>query len=169
MKLLKTTLLLFLFVPVGCASLKDFQEMSPDGRAEYVCERNAEVESLESQIDFLAAQADEAEDAIAVGYRLREFCKEVPLVTSTEEVCETDKDGKKICKTKSNVSREVVCEQQAVPIDGEFERKRIKENRAAIRRLDADADRAYTRCYDRVRPMSAEEAFEYYRASRSGF
>ena len=168
-KLQAAALMPLLLAAGGCASLKDFEAMTPDGRASFVCERHPNVASLEARISGLAAQLNEAEAAIAAGYRLREFCREEPVVTSSEEVCETDANGKKTCKTTSNVSREVVCEQKPIPIEGEFERKKIRDYRANIRKLDADADRAYSRCYDKVLPLTAEEAYDYYRSSRGDF
>lgn len=168
-KLKTVALMPLLLAAGGCASLKDFEAMTPDGRAVFVCERHPNVASLEVRISHLAAQVNEAEAAVAAGYRLREFCREEPIVTYTE-VCEPpDADGGKTCKTTPSVSREIFCEQKPIPIEGEFERKKIRNYRANIRKLNADADKTYSRCYDKILPLSAEDAYDYYRSSRSDF
>ena len=70
----------------GCASVEDFRAMPPAERADYVCERHREVVSLEGEISATESLASDTRNAIAAGYRTREVCRQVPFVSSTEEV-----------------------------------------------------------------------------------
>ena len=153
----------------GCASVEDFRAMPPAERADYVCERHREVVSLEGEISATESLASDTRNAIAAGYRTREVCRQVPFVSSTEEVCETDKKGRKVCKKKSKVSRQTVCDETVVAIDGRLEQEKLRDYQRELRDLNARADSAFDRCHEHVRRMSADRAFDYYQSNRGGF
>ena len=146
----------------GCASLEDFQQMGPSERASYVCDRDSDLAAVQYEINGTEAALHEVQDAIAKGYRLRQFCKEVPIVSSSEEVCKTD-EGVKTCKTKSKISHETACEEKPIAIDGQLEREKESQHRDDLSQLRVLWDEKYNRCFNTVRQMSAEEAFQYHK------
>lgn len=71
----KLPLALLVFLLTGCgASLSDLQDMSADGRAEYVCERRPEVESLQRKVNQSAGAVQKIEKALKTGYWERKKC-----------------------------------------------------------------------------------------------
>ena len=156
----------------GCASLDDFRAMAPSERADYVCERHRDVQDLDARINETESAIVETSSAIAAGYRLHRSCKQVPVTRTTEERCTTEKnkDGEdvKVCKETAKISHEQVCEDVPVTIDGAFERQKLADYRADLRGLEGEWSRAFDSCFDEVRGMSAERAFDFYQANRGG-
>lgn len=165
----KTTVILMSLLAGGCASLEDFQAMAPRERADYVCERNSYVSQAKRQVQITESELAEVEQAIAAGYRMSYFCREVPVVTSSQEVCQTDSKGVKTCKTNQKIEKEEACEEKPIPIDGQLEREKESQYRSDLAQLRVIWDDRYDACFNTVRGMSAQEAFDYHKSGSSVF
>ena len=156
----------------GCASLEDFQSMSPDVRADYVCERHRDIIALDAEIDSVDSFITDTEYAIARGYRLHRSCRRVPTVVSTEERCRTETDeagaATRVCKEESQLSHTEICEDVPISIDGDLERAKLADYESDLRALQRRVDDEFNTCHGAVRAMSPTRAFEYYESVRGG-
>ncbi|MGI9306824.1 MAG: hypothetical protein ACR2P5_05910, partial [Gammaproteobacteria bacterium] len=141
----------------GCAAtLEDFHDMPPEERAGYICERHWEARQIYDDLINAEGRASVTAQAIARGYRLHSACEFVPVTVTKEERCTTDKDGAKVCREVSEVSREEVCRDEPVAIDGRLEKEKLDGYRQEIRELQAEYDGVYEKCFAQTRAMSAE-------------
>ncbi len=156
----------------GCATIEDFRAMPPSERADYVCERHPQVSDLSSQLSSIDAHITDIEHALSTGYRYHSFCKQVPVVEESEEVCEDEIRSPtltvKKCKTKSSIHHKTVCEETPVVIDRTLERENLREYRREASDLNSRYNREFNICHTKVRKMTAAEAFEYHEASSRG-
>ena len=169
-KLLSFLVLLVLLS--GCASLEDFQSMSPNARADYVCERHRDIMALDAEIDSVDSFITDTEYAIARGYRLHHSCRRVPTVVSTEERCTTEKDEKgaetRVCKEESQLSHTEICEDVPIGIDSNLEHAKLANYENDLRVLQRRVNDDFNTCHGAVRGMSPRQTFEYYRSVRGG-
>lgn len=143
--------------------------MPPPERADYVCSRHWETRQINDELANTEGLITETENVIARGYRLHRSCEFVPVTVSKEERCKTNKDGEKVCKETSDLKHAEVCKDLPVAIDGQFEREKLSEYRGRHRSLEAEYNRSYDACFAQVRPMSAQQAFDYFQSVKDGF
>ena len=159
----------------GCASLDDFRGMSPSERADYVCDRHYDVKQLDAEIAAAESEIADISAALARGFRLHRYCKQIPVKRKTREKCSTEQQNSEsgggeveVCEEISEIKHEEFCEDIPVPIDGEFERDKRDRRRGELRNLENELARVFTACTNEVRQMSAERAFDYYQSHRGG-
>ncbi len=175
------TIALSVTVLSGCSTIKtleDFNNMSSQRRAEDVC-NNANAERIANeaikQIDAerKAIKAVVVERALALyrGYRVHKSCTSKP---KTKMVC--SKLGSKVtCKEEEELGSIILgkkiksCTETPVPIDPDYEERKMKE--AVPRTLKLKADRAlkvsdrnnkWDECIVRVKTLPVSEAHLHY-------
>ena len=160
----------------GCAAtLEDFQAMTASERADYLCNRHRQVESLDDDINKLEKQIAELEGVLTRGYRLHRSCKSVPLEivgidAEKKTVCYRD-ERKIFCKQVDDVTgfeleEREVCEDVPVEIDGDLERDKMREAVRLVNEYRREADALFDQCYRKARQMGAEDAFRFYQSVR---
>lgn len=112
--------------------------------------------------DDALQSARDTEAAIAQGYRLHQSCKEI-YVPSTSE-CHTDIEGVTRCTQSSE--KETVCEDLPVAIDGTLEKEKLKNYQDSHKQYSHRFNKKMRECKLYVRPLSAQEAFDYYQRVR---
>ena len=158
----------------GCVSVDDFRKMSPAERAVFVCDRNGEVKGLGKQIEDMAADIAEIEEALHRGYRVHRSCKQVPVTGTTtsrktvKSKCTPDGKGGQVCEEQEVITEEptteyrTVCEEIPVAIDPEFEKEKLRSEQWRIEDVAAIRNEVYAACILEVESMTAEEAYDFH-------
>ena len=159
----------------GCTTLKDFEAMSPQQRADFVCVNEPDIKQFAAEMSGYRGRIAEINQAIERGYRVHVSCHYEAV-----EVCETvdhdhargGTDGKRhhhrADHAGSGHSHEhktewhKVCIETPVAIDGQLERDKKADYRNLLNVSRAAHHEAFMQCHERVRPMSAGEAYSYY-------
>jgi hypothetical protein len=160
-----TTLLLFLG---ACASLEDFQNMSPDERAQKVCEGSSAYAGRARSLRQLSAEIAEKEDLLAHGYRVYEQCQIVAFTVPGNTVDCGNATGEALqnCQqgnTPPTTERRKVCMETRVPIDYAYESSALRDLRMSRESLDEQHEQLTYACQARVESMPAARAFSLYK------
>ncbi len=163
---------IFSMFTLGCtATLEDFYGMSKFKRADLVCshskiarERKSKIEELSYEVRETKLRVDKKKELLDIGYRVHRHCRQVPVQSDTN--CEVKDD----CKVYSYTR---VCEETPVPIDYQYEEKKLNqlENNLAstnysLTEAEINWEFSYAKCSDKVRALSVQESFSYYESGR---
>ncbi len=171
----KQAILISCLLASGCTTLKDFQAMSPDQRADFVCSQENSVKRLAANINDYHQRLDDVEDALERGYRVHVACHDewIPACDihghddhedHNDRHNEKDHDRKSHHDQKKHSKSHYhqVCIETPVAIDWQFETLKKEQYRDALSAAQDDHHQAFSECSERVMPMSAGEAFSYY-------
>ena len=145
----------------GCASIEDFRKMTPDERANMVCEADRRLRQLRKEKDLLTQSIQSSQEALSRGYRLHRECKDIEVYGDSTTVCKEIR-GKTICKEHRPVSTRTECNDIPVAIDSKLEKENIRNWTKSTRQLDKETRSVRTACYSRIVKMTPEQAYEHY-------
>lgn len=151
----------------GCATVDTFQKMNSYERAQYVCSRDSYYERLRNDETSQEARINDISSALARGYRVHKSCQTVKVEKPGTVSCTSNGVGARIntdCKQNTNTTYENVCTETPVSIDANLERGNLKVSRDLMERAKIEKNKIYNLCYSLVEPMSAEQAFSYYKS-----
>ncbi|MFZ1546208.1 MAG: hypothetical protein WAT12_03795 [Candidatus Nitrotoga sp.] len=151
----------------GCATVDTFQKMNSSERAHYVCSRDKFYESLSNEELKQQARIDDISSTLARGYRVHKSCKTVKVEKPGTVSCKSSGEGAYTntdCRQKTNTTYENVCTETPVSIDANLERGNLKVSRDMMEKARIEKNNVYSQCYSFVEPMSAEQAFSYYKS-----
>lgn len=147
----KLPLTLLVFLLTGCgASLSDLQDMSADGRADYVCERRPEVQSLHGKVDESAGTVQRIEKALRTGYWDRKKCTTYRY---------PDKKGNPQTATSCVLVK-------GPPVDRLRAEAALSGAREQLAGYRAVHRKALAGCRERVMNMTPERAFDYHKEGK---
>jgi len=152
-----TSITVALIILSGCASLTDFQKMDVSQRANYICNDHDGVESLGRDAKKYKQLAGAIQSVMTRGYRVHKSCKRVRVDRPSGDPL------KDVLKTPVYHKE---CTETPVPIDYEGERSKYSAYLSAAQRASKQRADLFAECYQRVRSMSAEQAYEYYKQVR---
>lgn len=149
----------------ACASVESFRKMTPAQRAREVCAGIDAYTQLDSDEREHARKAAEIRQVLDRGYRLHESCRTVEASKAPEIVCPSSasRSGDTRCSKEQNGKYKRICRDIPVPIDGALEKEKLAEHDAQARARATEKNQLYQRCYTQVLPMSAEQAYDYYK------
>ncbi len=149
----------------ACASVESFRKMTPAQRAREVCTGIDSYTALEREEREHARKAAEIRQVLDRGYRLHESCRTVEASKAPEIVCPSSasRSGDARCSKEQNGKYKRICRDIPVPIDGALEKEKLAEHDAQARARATEKNQLYQRCYTQVLPMSAEQAYDYYK------
>jgi hypothetical protein len=150
----------------GCASLQDFKTMDAHGRAHFVCQNDPDVSSYASDIINYKAKIDEISQALVNGYRLLETCttieKEVPDSLSCKSYDKKHEEYRQ-CRQSMKPVIKKICKETLIPVDSEEEEVNLEHYKHLFEFALNNKAEYYNRCYAKVLPMTAEEAYTLYK------
>lgn len=146
----------------GCASIEDFRKMTPDERANMVCEADSRLRQLRKEKDLLTQSIQSSQEALSRGYRLHRECKEHRGNMAIRPPSARKHAGKPICKEHRPVSTRTECNDIPVAIDSKLEKENIRNWTKSTRQLDKETRSVRTACYSRIVKMTPEQAYEHY-------
>lgn len=149
----------------ACASVESFRKMTPAQRAREVCTGIDAYTQLDSDEREHTRKAAEIRQVLDRGYRLHESCRTVEASKAPEIVCPSSasRSGDTRCSKEQNGKYKRICRDIPVPIDGALEKEKLAEHDAQARARATEKNQLYQRCYTQVLPMSAEQAYDYYK------
>ena len=150
-----------LLLAAGCTTVETFREMSPDQRAQAVCNKQSRIVELKKEKDALEGNINNAQKALARGYRIHKQCRKEKVYGPLKRSCVT-KDGVSICTETRNESYEDRCTEIPVPINAEAERTNIAQWSAELKPIKEQYRANWDRCYNWAVNLSAEDAFNNY-------
>lgn len=167
----KQALLLSCLLASGCTTLKDFEAMSPAQRADFVCTNESGVRRLASNVSDYDGRLDEVERTLERGYRVHVSCHDelIPACDIHGHDDHHDRhgghDGRKSHhkdKKDNHPHYHQVCIETPVAIDWQFETLKKQQYQDALADAKDEHHEAFAECSERIKPMSAGEAFSYY-------
>lgn len=149
----------------ACASVESFRKMTPAQRARAVCTGIDSYTVLEREEREHARKAAEIRQVLDRGYRLHESCRTVEASKAPEIVCPScaSRSGDTRCSKEQNGKYKRICRDIPVPIDGALEKEKLADHETQARARAMEKTQLYQRCYTQVLPMSAEQAYDYYK------
>ena len=105
---------------------------------------------------------EEIDFVLARGYRLHRSCKEVPIVKPGNISCSTYGRNTDCYQSSTTLYKEV-CEDKPVPISYELEKSNKDKYSSLMDSALIEENKLYKKCYSLVLPMTAEEAYSYYK------
>lgn len=166
---MKSLLLTVLVLLLGaCASLDDFQKMSPDERARKVCESSSSYRQRATSLRQLNDQIAEKEYVLARGFRVYEQCQVMPITVPGKTVDCSNQTGESLenCQKQNTQPTTVwrnVCTQVPVPIDYRYESSAVGDLQMSRESLLEQHEQSTYTCEARVRSLSAERAYLLYK------
>jgi len=151
----------------GCATVDTFQKMNSAERAHYVCSRDNIYERLNNDELSQRARIDDISSTLARGYRVHKSCRTVKVEKPGTVSCKSSDAGAYTntdCRQKTNTTYENVCTETPVSIDSNLEKENLKVSRDLMERAMIEKNNIYSLCYSMIEPMSAEQAFSYYKS-----
>jgi len=151
----------------GCATVDTFQKMNSAERAHYVCSRDTYYERLNNDELSQRARIDDISSTLARGYRVHKSCRTVKVEKPGTVSCTSSSAGANTntdCRQNTNITYENVCTETPVSIDANLERGNLKVSRDLMERAMIEKNNVYSHCYSLIEPMSAEQAFSYYKS-----
>jgi len=139
----------------GCASLEDFQKMSPNERALKVCHSNDHIQTLSYQKRRDENELDDIQTRLNRGYEIIKRCSERKISTG-----EVDKKGNEIIKRSEHCSEQVIPFNNYI-VSKMIERANILENRIALKSSEYQIE--WNRCMEANRGIDAKTAYEKYK------
>ena len=166
----KTKYFVAIFVSIfsicGCATVTTFQKMPSNERAHYVCSRDSYYKRLSNDESIHEAKIDDISSVLSRGYRVHKSCRTVKVEKPGIVSCISNSVGISIntdCKQNTNTTYENVCTENPVSIDANLERGNLEASKNMVVRAKIEKNNVHNRCYSLVEPMSAEQAFSYYK------
>lgn len=159
-----SALLITIFLFSGCTSLKDFQKMDANSRADFICSRDREFKRYRHLEADYQSKIDDVLQSLERGYRVHSSCHTV-FIDQPEVKCTTvEQNSIKTthCEQISRTISKEVCSEHPVAIDTDLEQENLERYRAELEASRIHKNSAYYNCYSKVQPMSAEEAFMVY-------
>lgn len=149
----------------ACASVESFRKMTPAQRAREVCTGIDAYTQLDSDEREHARKAADIRLVLDRGYRLHESCRTVEASKAPEIVCPSSasRSGDTRCSKEQNGKYKRICRDIPVPIDGALEKEKLADHETQARARAVEKNQLYQRCYAQVLPMSAEQAYDYYK------
>ncbi len=145
----------------GCTTVSDFQKMSAHERADTVCKRQKDLQSIGNQIPSLQSGIRDSQSALARGYRVHVQCRKV-LVYGTASVTCNRYGSQVTCNETRPESYETQCTETPVSINPELEQKNISNWSQSIESLNAQWKEKFQKCYQFIHPLSPEQAYKHY-------
>ncbi len=133
--------LAFLF---GCTTVQDFREMTPEQRANAVCEKDTTVRRLKNERNDVAWNIESAQEEMLRGYTFDEGCQ--PFTSPGN----FDSDPGPYCDNFT------------MPARPGTQKQDIENWRATLNQLDQALLAARSSCYSKVINMTPEEAYQSY-------
>jgi hypothetical protein len=156
-----------IFVSIcGCTTVSSFQKMPSYERAQYVCSRDSDYKRLSNDESIHEAKIDEINSVLSRGYRVHKACRTVKVEKPGTVSCTSNGVGNSIntdCRQNTNTTYENVCTETPVSIDANLERGNLEASKNMVVRAKIEKNDVYNRCYSLIEPMSAEQAFNYYK------
>ncbi len=157
----RTLCILMAAALAGCTTVDDFRKMSPQDRASRVCDRDREVNSLRRSKQTYVDAIRSAQEALGRGYRVHKACQEVSVPAGSERVCQAV-GTQTVCRENQILRRETRCQETPVPINPDNERRNVSDWNATAAAVDQQLQAAFAACYQRVLPLSPEQAYQLY-------
>jgi hypothetical protein len=152
----------------GCATVDTFQKMNSSERAHYVCSRDKYYERLSNDELSQQARIDDISSTLARGYRVHKSCRTVKVEKPGTVSCTSHDAGGTYtntdCRQNTKITYENVCTETPVAIDANLEKENLKVSRDLMERAMIEKNNIYSLCYSMIEPMSAEQAFSYYKS-----
>ena len=150
-----------LLAAAGCTTLETFKEMSPDQRAQKVCEEQSHIVSLWKEKSSLESNITDAQKSLARGYRIHKHCQKERIYGPLNRTCVTKNNTTRCTESRpeSYVDR---CTEIPVPINAEAERTNIAQWSATLKPINEQYRAAWDKCYNWAVKLSPEEAFSNY-------
>ncbi len=156
-----------IFVSIcGCTTVSSFQKMPSYERAQYVCSRDSDYKRLSNDESIHEAKIDEINSVLSRGYRVHKACRTVKVEKPGTVSCTSNGVGNSVntdCRQNTNTTYENVCTETPVSIDANLERGNLEASKNMVIRAKIEKNNVYNRCYSLVEPMSAEQAFNFYK------
>lgn len=150
----------------GCTTVSSFQKMPSYERAQYVCSRDSDYKRLSNDESIHEAKIDEINSVLSRGYRVHKACRTVKVEKPGTVSCTSNGVGNSVntdCRQNTNTTYENVCTETPVSIDANLERGNLEASKNIVVRAKIEKNNVYNHCYSLVEPMSAEQAFNYYK------
>lgn len=160
--LLSFTVLFSLF---GCTSLKDFQKMDTSARAQFVCSRDSSYNQFRRLESNYQSKINDTNNVLSRGYRIHKSCKTVRIDSPGSISCASYgsySNRNTNCTQETKTSYEDVCTESPVSIDANLEKENIEKYEELMKKTKTNKNAVYNDCYSKIKPMSAEQAFQYY-------
>lgn len=155
-----------IFSICGCTTVSTFQKMPSNERAHYVCSRDSYYKRLSNDESIHEAKIDDISSTLSRGYRVHKSCRTVKVERPGTVSCTSNGVGTSIntdCKQNTNTTYENVCTETPVSIDANLERGNLVASKDMVIKTKIEKNNVYSRCYSLVEPMTAEQAFSYYK------
>ena len=146
----------------GCVTLEDFQEMSASQRANLVCSGSNYAGRFDSRIRNLQNDISETRNALRLGYRIHKSCKYEKVPKQGAEYCTTVFDIITECESTTEYTREKVCEDIPVSIDGDFEKSKLEDYSNELTSVRTKRLDVYNDCYSSVITLTPGQAYQLY-------
>lgn len=154
----------------ACATLEDFQAMSPDERAAKVCSGTDAYRQRRWSLTNLDNAISEKQELLATGYRVHEYCQILPVAIPGKAANCSGLTGDEFnaCQQSTvpaTVENRRICKATAIPIDYQYESAALRDLQLQrAEELDFHDEQTYM-CEARARSLSATEAYSRYKAN----
>ncbi len=144
--------------------------MDASSRSQLVCNSTDPVRHHQRKISELEYKIKETTTALDQGYKIVKVCNTIYRDEPETNCKSTEKsDGGETtkterCKQTSNPRPFKECKEYPMAINVELEKENLQRHRESLEQANIERNTAYFDCYSRVKPMSAEEAFQYYKS-----
>ncbi len=153
---------------IGCTTVQDFRKMTPDERANLVCNKKSHITRLASQKESLQASIQSAREALSRGYRIHKQCKQVKTYGNTVTTC-TEKETfpgssqrSMVCTESRPESFVEECNETPVSINPDNERLNIQGWLLDLEELQERFAREWDECDQYIRSLSPDDAYKHY-------
>ena len=165
----------------SCTSLKDFQKMSPESRAQKTCGSDSKVMSYNRIARSANSQVIDLDRELSTGYKTITKCEETVITTNIKKErdyyndkdymryldAKRKKDGKKTDPHKNKDVKKVIktCNEHIIvhsprTIDAMVNRRNILMNEYSIAKQKSRE--SFSACFDVVKGYDAKTAYEIY-------
>ncbi|NDV12657.1 hypothetical protein [Crenobacter caeni] len=145
----------------ACASLEDFQKMTPAERARTVCESRSDYAGVQRKIRDFESRVAEADEAMRKGVRSHRQCNRVKVYGDKITTCTTIGNTTQ-CRESRPERFEKQCVDVLLPIDVRQEKENRDAWAAEIKALQARGRQVYGECFASVVKLSVEDAYKLY-------
>jgi hypothetical protein len=146
----------------ACTTVKDFQNMTADQRAEKVCKNQRAFQELTQQKQGLENGISDSQAALARGYRIHRQCQKVKVIgDSTKTTC-SFVGNKTTCEQTAPASYENRCTETPISLNFELEKSNVSTWQQALQSTDEKLKAEWQRCYQFMYGLPPEEAYKYF-------
>lgn len=155
------------FTLVACASVEDFQAMSPEERAEKTCTSADAYDDRARDIRRNDSAMRSQTALLSTGYRVHENCQ---MVSTTIPGTTADCGGAtgvslqacKLGNTPATTQQKKVCTETPIPINHEYEARVLRNLQMDHESLSEEHQQKTYLCMAKVRSLPAERAYTLY-------